>query len=53
MDDVGGDGLDRAVICRALASGAVVEKAYLRGPRRDDGLAEQAADLTRASRLVT
>ena len=30
VDDVGGDGFDRAVICRALADGAVVEEAYLR-----------------------
>jgi hypothetical protein len=45
VDDAGGDGLDRAVVCRALAGGAVVEEAYLRGPRRDDGLAEQAADV--------
>ena len=45
VDDLGGDGLDRAVVCRALAGGAVVEAAQLRGPRRDDGLAEQAADV--------
>ena len=45
VGDLGGDGLDRAVVCRALAGGAVVEAAQLRGPRRDDGLAEQAADV--------
>ena len=43
--DFGGDGLDGAVVCRALAGNAVVEAAQLRGPRRDDGLAEQAADV--------
>jgi hypothetical protein len=35
--DFGGDGLDGAVICRALAGRAIVEAAQLRGPRRDDG----------------
>src|SRR5690242_17033027 len=44
-DDLGG-GLDRAVACRALAGCAVVEAAQPRGPRRDDGLAEQAADVS-------
>ena len=34
-----------AVVCRALAGGAVVEVADLRGPTRDDGLAEQADDV--------
>jgi hypothetical protein len=43
--DLGGDSLGRAVICRALADGAVVEAARLRGPWRDDRLGEQAADV--------
>ena len=45
VDDLGGNGLDRAVVCRALADSAVFEAAQLRGPRRDNGLAEQAADV--------
>ena len=45
-DDLGGGGLDRAVVCRALAGCAVVEAAQPRGLRRDDGLAEQAADVS-------
>ena len=35
LDDLGGDGLDRAVICRVLAGGAVLEAAWLGGPWRE------------------